>query len=343
MSLHRLNVLLRQPLTRLLSLVFLVVILNMVLSTTFARQPWPNSPLAVESQTQLEKAHRYMKSGRFDRAHPLVLAALDSANDVPKCLAIASFTEGFATPMMEVRRQCMGKALSLCSTRQDFIEVALKSRQYQFFEITRQAINSLIQNATTTSDLYDLARKSQEVALNDVAHLAAERAYTGVKTVPEALKFVKEVKALGMDDLVRKVLKDLIDDEDNAHYLCLLLSKIEPMGMTDLNRYLLKKALDKASAVEEFTEISEGARRNRETEVFKVAEYRGKKLKVIEQIKHDREEYQRQLQGWQEGVQQDLARQQAEAERALEGGGKRFEGGSQETGAPPPTVPGSGF
>ncbi|MBI4533518.1 MAG: hypothetical protein HY711_06185 [Candidatus Melainabacteria bacterium] len=321
----------------------MVIILNLVSLTAYARQPWPNSPLAVESQIQLEKAHRYMRSGRFDKAQPLVLAVLDSANDVPKCLAIASLTGEFATPMMEVRRQCMGKALSLCSTRQDFIEVALKSRQYQFFEITRQAINALIQNATNLSDLYDLARKAQEVALNDVAHLAMERAYTGIKTVPEALKFAKEVKALGMDDLVRKVLKDLIDDEDNAHYLCVLLTKIEPIGMSDLNRYLLKKALDKGSTIDEFAEISEGARRNRETEIFKVAEYRAKKLKVIEQIKHDRGEYQRQLQGWQEGIQQDLARQQAEAERALEGGGKRFEGGSQETGSPTPGAPVSGF
>ncbi|HEY9870011.1 MAG TPA: hypothetical protein V6D08_12670 [Candidatus Obscuribacterales bacterium] len=330
------------------TILLVLVILLAVPEASAARKPWPDSPLPVESQVSLERAGKLMKSGKYEKAEPLILAELERSNDIPKCLAIAAFTEAYATPMMEVRRQCLQKALSLCQTRQDFIQVALKSRQYQFFEITRQAINSLIQNANSIPDLYDLARKAQEVALNDVAHLAMERAYSGVRNVPDAIKFASECKAMGMEDLVRKVYRALIDDENSAHYLCQMLPQLEPLGQADLNRALLKKALDKAMTVDEFLEIYEAARRNREQDIFKLAEYRGKKLRLIQQIKRDQEAYQRQLQSWQEGVQQDLSRQQAEADRGSASGGGSAGGdaggGSAGGGeASAPAAPASGF
>jgi hypothetical protein len=296
---------------------------------------WAGSPLATDSTVLLEKAGKLCRSGKFPQATPMILSALDQANDIPKCLAIAAFTEPFAFPMMEVRRQCMQKALQLCQTRQDYVEIALKARQYQFFEITRVAINHLVQGAQTTADLFDLARKSQEVALNDVAHQAMEKAYSGIKSVPEAIKFAIEVKSMGMDDLARKCEKDLIDDEESAHELCMVVSKLEPLQFTDLNRYGLKKALDKAATVQDCLDIYELGRRCRETDIFKLAEYRGRKLKLINQIKSDRAAYQQQVQAWQEGVQVDLAKQQQEAERNLQGGS----GG----GASAPEAPASGF
>ena len=321
-----------------------LVILLAVPGARAARTAWPDSPLPVESQVALDKAGKLLKSGKYDKAEPVILAEVERANDIPKLLAVASFTETYASPqMMQVRRQCLQKALSLCQTRQDFIQVALKSRQYQFFEVTRQAINSLIQNANSVPDLYDLARKAQEVALNDVAHMAMERAYTGVKSQPDAIKFAVEAKAMGMEDLARKVYRALVDDEENAHYLCTMLPGLEPLGMEDLNRALLKKALDKAMTVDEFAEIYEAARRNREPDIFKLAEYRGKKLRLIQQIKHDRAEYQKQLQSWQEGVQQDISRQQSEADKSGPAGGSSA-GASTGGGAPPPEPPpASGF
>lgn len=313
-----------------------LAILSVVPVPGQCRQDWTDSPLSSESQVVLEKAMKLMRSGKFDRAAPMVLSALESANDIPKCVAIANYTETFATPMMDVRRQCMQKALSLAQSRQDFIVVALKARQFQFFEITRQAINSLIQSARTVPDLLDLARKAQEVALSDVAHMSMERAYSGIRTVPEAIKFAGECKAMGMDDLARKVMRDLIDDEDSAPQLCALLPKLEPLGMADLNRYLLKKALDKAMTVEDHVCIMESARRNREQDIFKLAEYRGKKLKLINQIKADREAYQQQLQAWQEGIQQDLARQQSEAEQNNQSGqGNAADAAGGGTDSPP--------
>ncbi len=322
-----------------------LTILLAVPAADAARKAWPDSPLPIETQVALDKAGKLLKSGKYDKVEPMILSELERANDIPKCLAIASFTDGYATPqMMQVRRQCLQKALSLCQTRQDFIQIALKSRQYQFFEITRQAINSLIQNAQSIPDLYDLARKAQEVALNDIAHMAMDRAYSGVKSQPDAIKFATEAKAMGMEDLVRKVYRALIDDEDNAHHLCAMLPGLEPLGQEDLNRALLKKSLDKAMTVDEFVEIYEAARRNREQDIFKLAEYRGKKLRLIQQIKHDRAEYQKQLQSWQEGVQQDISRQQSEADRGGTGGGGSGAGAGAAGGAPPPEAPpASGF
>src|SRR5262249_62396048 len=62
-----------------------------------------------------------------------------------------------------------------------------------------------------------------------------------------------------------------------------------------------------------------------------------------QQIKHDRAEYQKQLQSWQEGVQQDISRQQSEADKSGPAGGSSA-GASTGGGAPPPEPPpASGF
>lgn len=311
----------------------------LVANACLARTPWPDSPLAPEVQVSLERAGRDMKSGKPQRAAPAIQSALASANDIPKCLAIASFTESYGYPLMEVRRQCMQKALSLCSTREDYILVALKSRHFEFFEITRECINHLVQGAKSVDDLFDLARKSQEVALNDVAHMAMEKAYTGIKSVPEALKFAHEVKQMGMDDLTRKVAKDLVNDEDEALPLCRMLKGIEDLGMDDITRYCLKKSLDKATTLDELKCVYEGARRNRQNDIMQVAVYRAKKLTLIKKIEHDRGEYARQMKDWQEGVQQDLAKQQAEAEKNM----GQDPSGKRTGGANAPEAPNSGF
>lgn len=310
-------------------------------SSIAARKAWPNSPLPVEVQAELEKAGRFMKSGKPLKAAPMIEATIASADSIPKCLAVADFTETYGYPLMEVRRKCMQKALSLCSSREDFILVALKSRHCQFYEITRECINHLIQNSRTVDDLFDLARKSQEVALNDVAHMAMEKAYTGIKSVDDAVRFAHDVKQMGNDDLVRKVIKDLVNDEENGMNLCMLLQKTEDLGMDDLVRYCLKKALDKAQTVDELKCIYEGSRRNRQNDIMEVAAWRAKKLVLIQRIQNDRAEYTRQLKEWREGREQDLAKQQADAERDMgkDSSGRRFSTGDNKA----PENPTSGF
>ncbi len=265
----------------------------------------PDSPLTYDTQGYLEKATKYARSGKREKAAGLLQSALESANDIPKCLAVANFIEEYRYPLVDARRACIQKAYSLCTTREDYITVALKSRQFETYEITRQCVNQLISTARTPEDLYDLARKSQEVSLNDVAHLSMEKAYTLVKSVPDALRYAHEVKLLGMDDMVRKVLKDLIDDEPETHRLMTLLKNIEIYKYPDLNRYLLKKALDQSKSVDDFAEIWEASRRHREKDIFDLAAYRGKKMQLIQQVKRDREAYQQKVNDWKSGQQGD--------------------------------------
>ncbi len=267
-----------------------------------ARKPWPNSPLSDQQQIQLEKAGRSMKSGKFNKAAPLVMQALDSATDVSKCLAIAAYTEPYGFPMMDVRRQCMNKALSLSSSREDLLLVALKARTYQFFEVTRQACVNLLQTGRTVPELYDLAAKAQEVGMNDIAHQAMEKAYTGIKNEKDAFAYADQCKLYGMDDLLRKVVKDLMDDEDDVAALCDLALKIEQYGMRDQLRYCLKKAMDTCNSVEGMENIVEACRRLNEPDIQKRAVYFVKKGKLIQRIKTDRAAYEAQRKAWREGI-----------------------------------------
>lgn len=247
-----------------------------------AKAEWADSPLAVETQVQLTRAGKLMKSGKYDKAKPMVLASLESANDVQKCLAIASYTEPWAFPMLDARRQCCNKALTLCSSEDDYLLMALKARRYQFFEITRECITKLIENATTVPALYSLARKAHEVSLNDVAHMAMDRAAKGIKTGDDWLVYAENCKALGYDDLLRKAIKLLIDEEDESIPLCDLAMRLQRYGMRDMVRYALRKALDKvsgdlATATNEMSEIAEAARRLNEPDVKTRAEFFVKK------------------------------------------------------------------
>lgn len=250
------------------------------------KQPKPDPSLAEETQVSLERAGKYMKSGKYDKARPIISSALESANDVPKCLAIAQFTELYGFPMMELRRQCCVKALNLCRTEDDLLLMALKARKYQFFEVTRMAISRLIENAKTLPQLYELAKRAQEVALNDVAHLAMEKAYTGLKSQDDAFTYASNCKALGIDDLTRKALKQMIDDEDDSVALCDMALKIQKYGMRDEVRYALRKALDHTSkelapATQEMVTISETARQVNEPDVKARADYFVKKGNVM--------------------------------------------------------------
>ena len=306
---------------------------------------WLDSPLPVESQVALERAGKYMKAGNYDKARPIIVAQLDSAGDVPKCLAIAQYTEPYAFPLMEVRRKCCVKALDLCRTEDDYLLMALKARKYQFFEVTRLAITKLIENAKTTPQLYELAKRAQEVALNDVAHLAMEKAYTGLKSEDDALLYASNCKALGIDDLTRKALKQVIDDEDDSVPLCDLAIKIQKYNMRDEVRYALRKALDHVSkdlapATQEMATISETARLVNEPDVKARADYFVKKGNLMLRQKSQSEVEAREARAARERASLDSARA-TDAERETTGFGRADPSSPNQTA--PDQHPSSGY
>lgn len=277
----------------------------------------PNSPLTKNQQSQLSKAANYAKKGRGDKASPIFNEILAACTDLPKCIAVAAYTEKYGHSTVDARRAVMQRALELCRTYDDYILVAMKSRQYECFDVTRSAIQQLVSVANTPEQLSDLARKAHEVSLTDVAHLAMEKKYTVVKTVPDALDYANECHLLGFTDLERKCIKDLIDDEGNCQQLCMILKKIEPLKLKDLNRYLLKKALDQAGNTEDFSALWEAARRHNQKDIFDIAAFRGKKMMLMQRIQGDRQAHQQKVEEWKQG--QDSAQNQVQKE--LGGGG----------------------
>ncbi len=286
--------------------VILIVVGCGVLSTQSvlaSQNNWVNSPLTLVMQKQLDQSRHYLNSRKFSKAEPVILQVLSEASSFPQCLSIASFTDRFGYPMLAIQRKCMEKAFLLCSSCDDYLKVALKSRQYQFYELTHQAITKVIDQTSTLPQLYELSRKCHVGALQDVAHLAMEKAYSNIKTTSEALQYTENAKLLGMEDLERQAARDLINNENNAHQLCWLEKQLEKLEMPDLNRYALRKALDNGRSVEEYVEIFEAARRTQQPDIQKVAAYRAQKLKLINEMKNDGD--------------QDLSAQQAQAEKFL--------------------------
>jgi hypothetical protein len=236
------------------------------------------SPLPVEQEAKVKKANRLAKSGKHSKASQKFQSALDSATDVAQCLAVAEGTEKFGYPLMDVRRACLQKALTFGKTREDFMQIALKARQYQYYEITKSAIDFLIANANSNDELFELAQKSQELVLGDIARMSMEKYYAQTKTVPDAFVFAKRAKILNMEDMARKTIKDLIDDEPTPEGLCNLQTDIEPFQFTDLDRYLLKKAVYSVKTVTDCKAVFETAKRLGQPDIVNLAAYRGRKM-----------------------------------------------------------------
>jgi len=268
----------------------------------------PDSPLTTDQQRQLRKAAGYAKKGRGDKAGPLFNDILATCTDLPKCMAVATYTEQYGHSTVDARKAIMQKAIEMCRTHEDYILVAMASRKYECYEVTRQAIQHLISVSQTIDQLTDLARKAIEVSLTDVAHLAMEKEYSLVKTVPEAVEYANQTGLMGFVDLQRKCVKELIDDEPSTHQLCLILRRIEPFKIKDMNRYLLKKALDQAGSTEDFSEIWEAARRLNQKDIFDLAAFRGKKMMLMKRIRGDRQAHTERVEEWKQG--QDSSQQQ---------------------------------
>lgn len=286
----------------------MVVCLGGIAQPAVADKVDPNSPLTKDQQRQLKKAAGYAKKGRADKASPIFNDILATCTDLPKCMAVATYTEQYGHSTTDARQAIMKKAVEMCRTYDDYILVAMKSRQYECYEVTRTAIQHLISTSETIDQLTDLARKAMEVSLTDVAHLAMEKEYALVKTVPEALEYANQTGLMGFTDLQRKCVKELIDDEDTTKQLCIILRRIEPFKLKDLNRYLLKKALDMAGSTDDFSDIWEAARRLGQKDIFDLAAFRGKKMMLMKRIQADRQAHTQRVEDWKQG--QDTNQQQ---------------------------------
>lgn len=276
----------------------------------------PIAPPPDESQAKLLQINQLLKAGKIQMAGTLIVATLESASTVDECLNLANATQSYGFPMMEVRRQCVRKALSLCKTSHDLMLVALTSRQYQFFELTRQAIKTLIDNTNTDADLQNLALNAQHLGLNDVAEMAMEKVYQQTTSPEEAIYFAQEVRGLGMEKLAHKSIANLITQEDNPVRLCVLLNSIEPLNMHDINRQILKKALDNASSSADYNAIFKSAKKVNELDIANIADYRIRKMQLIQQIKEDQASYEEQVQDWQSKVDAERARREEELAKA---------------------------
>jgi hypothetical protein len=242
------------------------------------------TPLPVEQEAKLKKANRLANSGKAGKAAEKYCAALETAENTDQCLAIAEASERMGAPLMDVRRVCLKKGIQLAKAREDYFHVAIKARQYQFYEITRSAFDYLIASATTNEELFALAEKSQTLALNDLAHMAMEKAYSQTKTVTDGLTFAKAAKLLNMDDLLRKAIKDLIEDESSAVGLCQLLNEIDRYQMADLDRYLLKRAVYSVKNVYDCKTVFEMAKRYGQDDIVNLAAFRGRKMIMMQQM-----------------------------------------------------------
>ncbi len=270
------------------------------------------SPLSDDNRKSLEKAMRFVKAKKKDKAKPIFDAALAECTDVQKCFALADMTEQYGSPLTDLRRAAVEKAYSLSKSRDDLILVALKGRKFECFEVTRDSIQEMITQAKTREDLKDLALKAQEVSLADLAHLAMEKQYSFVQTVPDAIDFCRQASALGMDDMVRKTAKELIDDESDVHQLMTILRHIEPFKTPDLYRYLLKKSLDNCKNIDDLYEVYQAARRHRQKDIFDVAAFRAKKYKLQENFNKQNADYHEKLERWRQD--QSMNREMGEME-----------------------------
>ncbi len=241
-----------------------------------------NSPLTIEQQSQVKKANSAAKSGKAEKAATLYTEAISQATTVEQCLAIAQEADRYGQLLVPTRRACLERAISLATKDVDLFAIALRARQYQFFEITKRVIDTIIAKANTNEELFALAHKCQEVALGDVSHLAMEKALAQTKTVPDALTFAKQAKLMNMDDLLRKTVKDLIEDQTSVHDLCSLLTDIEPLQLDDLDRYLLKKAVYSVKTPRDCKEVFDMAKRYNQQDIVDLAAFRGRKMLLIE-------------------------------------------------------------
>src|SRR5690606_24870393 len=73
-----------------------LLILSVVPASVDAKSKYSvESPLTVDQQKALRRGVGYAKKGKKDKAAPIFNAVISEATDLPKCLAIAEYTEQY--------------------------------------------------------------------------------------------------------------------------------------------------------------------------------------------------------------------------------------------------------
>jgi hypothetical protein len=186
--------------------------------------------LTKAEQKQIDRAAGYMRAKNWHRATEAVNAFAAAAESPSTCMYAMTALSRFGGPANQAKRACVEKAISLSTSSDDLMEVAVKARQSEMFDLSKEAFDRLIGTSENLQDLTLIARESHRMAMADVAHLAMEKAYTRVDNIPDALQFARDSYAMGLEDLTRKCLKDLIEDQPTVSGLLEIAGKVERDG-----------------------------------------------------------------------------------------------------------------
>lgn len=259
------------------------------LATAASKPPYPDSTLPIDGQKQLQKAVSAMKSKNWTKARDAVDAASSSATDAKGCLFIMRTLDSYGGQGNKMKRAAVEKALGLAKTSDELLEIAKYARQCEMYDLSKKTLDELVSGSNSYDDLMTVAHHAHEAAMADLAHLALHKAYSLVSNEPDALDFMRQASNLGIDDLARKAAKDLIEDQTTSAECTALTSKFEHLKMPDQIRAALKRALEKATTVADYLAIFNAAKHFEEADIVKVAQYRGRKLTLMNKIKGEKE------------------------------------------------------
>lgn len=243
--------------------------------------------LTKAEQKQIDRAAGYMRSKNWHRATEAVNAFAASAESPSTCMYAMTALSRFGGPANQAKRACVEKAISLSTSSDDLMEVAVKARQSEMFDLSKEAFDRLIGTSENLQDLTLVARESHRMAMADVAHLAMEKAYTRVDNIPDALQFARDSYAMGLEDLTRKCLKDLIEDQPTVSGLLEIAGNIEAMHMNEMVRFALTRAVDKAKTIDQMLSVYNAAKHYGEEDIVKLAQFRGRKMVLQKKIKEE--------------------------------------------------------
>ncbi|CAN5266091.1 hypothetical protein BH11CYA1_BH11CYA1_02490 [soil metagenome] len=259
------------------------------LAQAASKGPYPDSTLPIDGQKQLQKAVSAMRAKNWVKAGDAIDAATSSASDTKGCLFIMHALDAYGGQGNKIKRSAVEKALSLAKTSDELLEVAKCARQCEMYDLSKKTLDELVSASGSYEDLMTIAHHAHEAAMADLCHLALHKAYSLVSNEPDALDFMRQASNLGIDDLARKAAKDLIEDQTTSAECTALTSKFEHLKMPDQIRAALKRALEKATTVADYLAIFNAAKHFEEADIVNLAQYRGRKLTLMNKIKGEKE------------------------------------------------------
>jgi hypothetical protein len=270
---------------RLVALTVVIAAPSANLALAASTGPYPDSSLPVEGQKQLQKAVSAMKSKKWPKAHEAVNAAAASATDIGGCLFILSSLDKFGGQANHAKKAAVVKGMELAKTTDDYMKIAMRARQCEMYDVSKETLDRLVAASSSFEDLMAIGHSAHESSMADLAHLAMKKAYTLVNNEPDALEFIRQSNSIGQDVLCRKAIKDLVEDQTAASEIVNLANKFESLNMPDMIRATLKRALEKATTVSDYLAIFNAAKHFEETDIVRLAQYRGRKLTLMNKLK----------------------------------------------------------